>query len=287
MLIAMETIIGIDGLRAKLASRRRQGARIGLVPTMGALHDGHLSLVRETQKRSDHVVVSIFVNPAQFAPHEDFDRYPRNLDVDRAKLSTVGVDLVFAPDVAEIYPTGFSTRVEVSGPARGLETDFRPHFFSGVATVVAKLLIAVMPDLATFGEKDYQQLLVVRRLAHDLGLPVEIFGVPIVREGDGLAMSSRNAYLSQTDRAIAGKLNVILKEAISHLRHGASLSSTEEFAINALREAGFSDVDYVAIRDAETLAHMETLLRPARILAAVRVAGTRLIDNMAIELHPH
>jgi len=260
---------------------------LGFVPTMGALHAGHLRLVEAAAEACRSVVVSLFVNPMQFGPQEDFERYPRNLDADRAKLSTVGVDLVFAPDVAEIYPTGFSTRVEVSGPSRGLETDFRPHFFSGVATVVAKLLIAAMPDLATFGEKDYQQLLVVRRLVHDLGLPVEIFGAPIVREADGLAMSSRNAYLSQTERAIAGKLNVILKEAIAHVRRGASLSSSEESAIDALREAGFSDVDYVAIRDAETLAHMETLLRPARILAAVRVAGTRLIDNMAIELHSH
>src|SRR5271156_5955006 len=176
----MKIVSDIASLRTEIASLRRTGERIGMVPTMGALHDGHLPLVRETQKRAERIVVSIFVNPAQFAPHEDFDRYPRDLSADLATLE--GVDLVFAPSVREMYPDGFATRIEVGGPSAGLETDFRPHFFGGVATVVAKLLIAAMPDIAMFGEKDYQQLLVVRRLTTDLGLPIEIVGGAIVRE---------------------------------------------------------------------------------------------------------
>src|SRR5262249_11973575 len=189
MFARMRTVSSIGALRAEIANYRRDRLRVGLVPTMGALHEGHLSLVRETQKRTDRTVVSIFVNPAQFAPHEDFDRYPRDLSADSEKLAATGADLIFAPTTAEMYPEGFAVRVEVGGPSNGLETDFRPHFFAGVATVVAKLLIAALPDLATFGEKDYQQFLVVRQLVRDLGLPVGIFGAPIVREPDGLAMS--------------------------------------------------------------------------------------------------
>ncbi|HUO87811.1 MAG TPA: pantoate--beta-alanine ligase [Rhizomicrobium sp.] len=269
-------------LRAQIAAWRKAGARIGLVPTMGALHDGHLSLVRATQSRAGKVVASIFVNPAQFAPHEDFDRYPRALESDAAKLAGVGLDLIFAPGVAAMYPEGFATRIEVGGPSAGLETDFRPHFFGGVATVVAKLLVAAMPDIATFGEKDYQQLLVIRRLTADLGLPVEIFGAPIVRETDGLAMSSRNAYLSSEERKVAGRLNVILRDAITRLKHGDPIAVVEQFGHSDLLEAGFSAVDYVAVRDAATLARIDTLDRPARILAAAKIGTTRLIDNMAV-----
>src|ERR1700722_12517980 len=208
-----ETVSTIADLRARIAGWRREGRRVGLVPTMGALHEGHLSLMRDMAARTDKVVVSIFVNPAQFAPHEDFDRYPRALTDDMAKIeTTAAVDLVFAPSVAEMYPDGFATKIEIAGPALGLETDFRPHFFSGVATLVAKLLIAAMPDVAIFGEKDYQQLLVVRRLVADLRLPIEIPGGAIVREKDGLAMSSRNAYLDPNERKIAGNLNRILKD---------------------------------------------------------------------------
>jgi pantoate--beta-alanine ligase len=272
----------IKDLRAAIAAWRKGGARIGLVPTMGALHEGHLSLVRTTQSRADKVVASIFVNPTQFAPHEDFDRYPRTLESDAAKLAVVGLDLVFAPSVAEMYPDGFATRLEVGGPSAGLETDFRPHFFGGVATVVAKLLIAALPDLAIFGEKDYQQLLVVRRLAADLGLPVDIVGAAIVREADGLAMSSRNAYLGPEERRIAGRLNVILRDTITRLKHGDPIAVAEQFGRSDLREAGFGTVDYVAIRDAATLARIETLDRPARILAAAKIGATRLIDNMAV-----
>jgi pantoate--beta-alanine ligase len=271
----------IADLRARIAGwREAETARIGLVPTMGALHEGHLSLVREMKARAGRVVVSIFVNPAQFAPHEDFDRYPRTLEDDLAKLATTGVDLVFAPAVPEIYPQGFATQVEVGGPSAGLETDFRPHFFSGVATVVAKLLIAAMPDIAIFGEKDYQQLLVIKRLSADLGLPIAIIGGAIVREPDGLAMSSRNAYLSPDDRRIAGKLNFILADVAARVRAGTPPIAAEALGTNALLEAGFNSVDYVAIRDAETLEKISSLSRPARILAAAKVGTTRLIDNI-------
>jgi pantoate--beta-alanine ligase len=272
----------IADLRARIAAWRKGGARIGMVPTMGALHEGHLSLVRETQSRADKVVASIFVNPAQFAPHEDFDRYPRTLESDAAKLAGVSLDLIFAPSVAEMYPAGFATKIEVGGPSAGLETDFRPHFFGGVATVVAKLLIAAMPDIAIFGEKDYQQLLVIRRLTADLGLPIEIVGAPIVREPDGLAMSSRNAYLTPDERMVAGRLNIILRDAITRLRHGDPVAVVEQFGKSDLLEAGFNAVDYVAIRDAATLGEIETLDRPARILAAAKIGGTRLIDNIAV-----
>jgi pantoate--beta-alanine ligase len=256
-------------------------ARIGMVPTMGALHQGHVSLVQAAQERSDHVVVSIFVNPTQFAPHEDFDAYPRTLDADLKKLDGLA-DFVFAPNAREMYPEGYATTVTVGGPSAGLETDFRPHFFAGVATVVAKLLAAARPDIAVFGEKDYQQLLVVRRLVADLNLGVEIIGAPTLREPDGLALSSRNAYLTAEERKVAARLNVILREVIAALQGHGDLRVAEGAAVDALWKAGFDHVDYVAIRDAETLAHITALERPARILAAAKVGKTRLIDNMAI-----
>jgi pantoate--beta-alanine ligase len=273
-------VTGVAALRAEIAAWRRDGARIGLVPTMGALHEGHLSLVRETQTRADKTVASIFVNPTQFAPHEDFDRYPRTLESDAAKLAGVGLDAIFAPGVAEIYPQGFATAMTVGGPSAGLETDFRPHFFGGVAIVVAKLLIAAMPDVAVFGEKDYQQLLVIRRMTADLGLPIEIAGAPIVREADGLAMSSRNAYLKPAERVIAGKMNMVLREAA--VRAKAGVAAAEVWGADALRRARFDSVDYVAIRDTASLEKIDTLDRPARILAAAKIGGTRLIDNMAV-----
>jgi len=261
-----EIVSTVNALRARVSDWRRERLRIALVPTMGALHAGHLSLVEAIRKRADKVVVSIFVNPAQFALHEDFDRYPRDLEADVEKLGH-GADAVFVPSVREMYPEGFATRIEVGGPSAGLETEFRTHFFAGVATVVAKLLIAAMPDVAIFGEKDYQQLLVIRRLVADLALPVEIVGAPTMREADGLAMSSRNAYLNPRERAIAGRLNVILRNA-----------ADEKKAASDLLAAGFDAVDYVAIRDAATLGPPGD--GPKRILAAVRIGGTRLIDNM-------
>jgi pantoate--beta-alanine ligase len=275
-------IVGtIAELRARLETARKAGARVGLAPTMGALHEGHLSLVRRTKARCGVTVVSIFVNPTQFGPNEDFARYPRTLESDCAKLAGFA-DVIFAPSVAEMYPDGFATRMDVGGPALGLESDFRPHFFSGVATVVAKLLITVMPDEATFGEKDYQQLLVIRRLVADLGLPIEIVAGETVREPDGLAMSSRNAYLSAEERAVAGRLNVVLRDVAERMRRGEQIVVAEQYGLNELLKAGFASVDYVAVRDAETLATIETLGRPARILAAAKTGTTRLIDNLAV-----
>jgi pantoate--beta-alanine ligase len=273
----------IAAMRAQLGEWRKDGARIGMVPTMGALHEGHLSLVRATGKRADKVVVSIFVNPTQFAPHEDFASYPRTLDSDREKLASTGMDgLIFAPNAAEMYPPGFATSMSLGGPAQGLETDFRPHFFGGVAIVVAKLLIAAMPDIAMFGEKDYQQLLVIRRMVADLGLPIEILGGAIAREADGLAMSSRNAYLDPAERRVAGQLNLVLKAAIARLHKGDGLADVEREAAQALSRAGFDGVDYVAVRNAESLAAITDISQPARILAAAKIGRTRLIDNMAV-----
>jgi pantoate--beta-alanine ligase len=275
-----QIITTVAELRTALAELRHGGARFGLVPTLGALHDGHLSLVSQARQHSDRVVVSIFVNPAQFAPHEDFDAYPRTLDKDLERLGAAA-DIVFTPAAREMYPEGHATMISVAGPAAGLESDFRPHFFSGVATVVTKLLLAANPDIAMFGEKDYQQLLVVKRLVRDLALPVTIIGAPTLREPDGQAMSSRNAYLSPQERQVAGRLNVILKEAAIQARQG-DLRAAEAFGVEALWGAGFNHVDYVAIRDAETLDHIAALERPARILAAVKIGKTRLIDNMAV-----
>ncbi|HEX3808543.1 MAG TPA: pantoate--beta-alanine ligase [Rhizomicrobium sp.] len=271
----------IAELRAQIAAWRGGGARVGLIPTMGALHEGHLSLVRAICARGEKAVVSIFVNPAQFGPNEDFERYPRTFEADCAKLAGLA-DLVFAPGVKEMYPDGFATKIDVGGPSAGLETDFRPHFFSGVATVVAKLLLAAMPDTAIFGEKDYQQLLVIRRLNADLGLPIEILGGEIVREADGLAMSSRNAYLSAEERKIAGQLNLILKDVSKRVRGGESIAGAEHWGRDAILKAGFNSVDYVAVRDAETLAPLISLSRPTRILVAAKIGNTRLIDNMAV-----
>jgi pantoate--beta-alanine ligase len=271
-----------EALRAAVRAWRGGGRRIGFVPTMGALHEGHLSLVRAAKTQCDRVIASVFVNPKQFAPHEDFERYPRNEAADAAMLAEAGCDLLFAPEHTAMYPPGFGTAVIVSGVSTPLEGEMRPHFFGGVATVVAKLLIQCLPDAAYFGEKDYQQVLVIRRLARDLDIPVEVVGCPTVREADGLAMSSRNAYLSAPERAIAGKLNVVLKQAIAALRAGAPLPETEAKAKQALIEAGFGVVDYVALRDAETLQPITDLARPARILAAAWLGKTRLIDNMAV-----
>jgi len=265
-------------LRAALAGK---SGGIGMVPTMGALHEGHLSLVKEARRRAETVVVSIFVNPAQFAPTEDFGAYPRTLEQDLARLAGQA-DIVFTPAAREVYPEGFATTVNVGGPALGLESDFRPHFFGGVATVVAKLLIAASPDFAVFGEKDYQQLLVVKQLVRDLALAVEIIPGPTLRESDGLALSSRNAYLAPDERRIAGRLNAVLKQAIAAARGQSDLRASEGAAVEALYEAGFNHVDYVAIRDAENLDHITALERPARILAAAKIGKTRLIDNMAL-----
>lgn len=278
-----QIVTSISELRHRIRALRQDEARVGLVPTMGALHAGHVSLVKQIQKHADVVIVSIFVNPTQFAPHEDFDRYPRTLMADAEKLGANSeTDLIFAPAVQEMYPAHFATKIEVAGPALGLESDIRPHFFAGVATVVSKLLLAVKPDVAIFGEKDYQQLMVIRRVVADLGLDVDILGAPIVRERNGLALSSRNAYLNDSERAIAGQLNVVMQSAIGKLRDGTTIAQAEEDGKAALLAAGFKSVDYFTIRNADTLEPISTLDVPARVLVAATVGTTRLIDNMAV-----
>ena len=250
---------------------------------MGALHEGHLALVRQAAASADKVVVSIFVNPAQFAPHEDFGRYPRPFETDKQKLEGAGgVDLIYAPGASEMYPSGFATKITLDGPAMGLETDFRPHFFSGVATVVTKLFVQCRPNFATFGEKDYQQLLVVKRLSRDLDLGVEILAVPTVCEADGLALSSRNAYLAPDQRKVAAHLNRVLLKVGERAKSGVPIAQAEGEGAAALIAAGFDRVDYVAIRDAETLVQVRSVEKPARVLAAARIGPVRLIDNRAV-----
>lgn len=272
----------VADLRAAVAAWRRTGSRVGLVPTMGALHEGHLSLVRLLRDRGcDRVAASLFVNPRQFAAHEDLDRYPRDEAGDAAKLAGAGCHLLFAPGLAEVYPPGFATSVAVAGVSDGLEGAVRPHFFGGVATVVTKLLLQCLPDAAAFGEKDYQQLLVIRRLARDLDIPVDIVAGETVREPDGLAMSSRNAYLSVEQRRIAGRLNGLMRAAIDQLRTGRSATEATGALKDALLAEGFAAVEYAALCDADTLAPLQVWRPGARLLVAARLGETRLIDNMA------
>lgn len=273
----------VADLRAIVGSWRSAGARIALVPTMGALHAGHLSLVSEAQQRADRVVMSIFVNPAQFAPNEDFSAYPRRFAEDAEKFAAAKGDLIFAPDVAEIYPPGFATTVSLAGPATvGLEDRFRPTHFAGVATVVAKLLLQCRPDVAFFGEKDYQQLKVIARMARDLDLESEIVGVPTLREADGLAMSSRNLYLSAEERKRAPLLFAVLKRCAAGMRDGANITAMQAGTFDELAAAGFS-ADYIEARHAETLMPVARLADgPIRLLAAAKLGTTRLIDNIAV-----
>jgi pantoate--beta-alanine ligase len=246
------------------------------------LHEGHLSLVRAAKERCGFVVASLFVNPRQFAPGEDLERYPRDEAGDAAMLASAGCDLLYAPARETIYPPGFSTSVDAGPIAAPLEGEMRPHFFGGVATVVTKLLLQCAPDFAVFGEKDYQQLLVIKRLVRDLDIPSTIIGCPTVREHDGLAMSSRNAYLDADERKIAARLNAILHDAIKAVHAGEPIVRAETDAARHLLAAGFTSVDYVALRNAETLAPITDLAAPARILAAAWLGKTRLIDNMAV-----
>jgi pantoate--beta-alanine ligase len=277
------TVSTVRSLRACVAEWRGAGESVALVPTMGALHAGHLALLKAARSKASRAVVSIFVNPAQFAPSEDFAKYPRDPEGDMKKLAEAGgADLVYTPERAEMYPQGFATKIAMEGPARGLESDARPHFFAGVATVVAKLFLQCRPDFAFFGEKDYQQLLVVQRMAKDLDLPIEVIGVPTMREADGLALSSRNAYLSPEARGVAGHLNRVLTSVGQRARSGISPPQAEAEGAAALLEAGFERVDYVALRDAETLEPLRELHSPVRVLAAARVGGVRLIDNRAV-----
>jgi pantoate--beta-alanine ligase len=271
----------VAALRAQVRDWRRDGLGIAMVPTMGALHDGHISLVEIALERADRCVVSIFVNPTQFAPSEDLDTYPRQLARDLDRLAEAGAHLAFTPDVAQMYPAGFATRISVGGPAAGLESDFRPTFFDGVATVVAKLLLQASPDCAVFGEKDYQQLCVVRQLCRDLDLPVEIIGAPTIRDAHGLAMSSRNAYLGEAELKAARQLNIILHRTAVALAAGADEGSATAEAGRALVKAGFDKVDYVAARESLTLAPWRRD-RDGRVLAAAWLGKTRLIDNVEI-----
>jgi len=271
----------VSALRAQIRDWRQQGLGIAMVPTMGALHDGHISLVRMALEKAERCVVSIFVNPAQFAPTEDLDKYPRQLARDLDRLAEAGAHLAFTPNVAEMYPAGFATRISVGGPSSGLESDFRPSFFDGVATVVAKLFLQATPDCAIFGEKDYQQLCVVRQLCRDLDLPVAIIGAPTVRDAHGLAMSSRNAYLGDRELAVARKLNAILRRAAAALAAGAEEAGATAEARQALIEAGFQKVDYVAARESLTLAPWRRD-HDSRVLAAAWLGTTRLIDNVEI-----
>jgi pantoate--beta-alanine ligase len=271
-------------LRAQAAVWRKAGARIGFTPTMGALHEGHLSLVRLARERTGRVVASVFVNPTQFGAGEDFEAYPRDEARDAGLLASAGCDLLFAPGVGEMYPQGFATTVSVTGVSEPLDGAARPGHFAGVATVVTKLLSQCGPDVAVFGEKDYQQLQVIRRLVRDLDLPVEIVGAPTARAEDGLALSSRNAYLSEAERQVAPALARTLAEACARLRGGAGVAETEAWAVAALGAAGFGKVDYVEARAADDLARLGAgpLAVPARVLAAAFLGRTRLIDNMAV-----
>ena len=273
----------VSGLRKTILRYRAKRETIALVPTMGALHAGHLSLIRAAHRKARRVVVSVFVNPAQFAPHEDFKSYPRTFATDLKALRPLNVDLVWAPTTAVMYPEGFSTAVAPGGPALAkLEDVPRPHFFGGVATVVSKLFIQVSPDFAMFGEKDYQQLKVVTRMARDLDLPLKVIGVPTVRERDGLAMSSRNVYLSPEERAAAPILHRTLKQAAAEIRAGKPVGTVLAEGRNAIAEAGFS-VDYLEARHAETLEPVQGLKNgPIRLLVAARIGRTRLIDNLAV-----
>ena len=283
----MQTTSTLGALRQKIEKLREGGETIGLVPTMGALHEGHLTLVRRAREACDHVVASIFVNPTQFGPNEDLDAYPRQLEADAEMLEAEGCALLWAPDVAAMYPQGFASSISVSGVSEGLCGADRPGHFDGVATVVAKLFNQVQPDMAFFGEKDFQQLAVIRTMARDLDLTSphvhQIVGVPTVREADGLAMSSRNRYLSSSDREAAATLPKAMKAAIAAIEGGAAVPGALDSLKGALIAQGFASVDYAVLADASSLTPMMELSgAPARLLVAARIGGTRLIDNMAV-----
>lgn len=280
----MDVVRTVSALRARVAGWRAAGESVGFVPTMGALHEGHLSLVRRSTALATRTVASIFVNPAQFAPHEDFGSYPRHEATDLTLLRQAGCTLAYIPAAEEIYPEGFQTSIIVSQISQGLCGASRPHFFGGVATVVCKLLNQVQPDFAVFGEKDYQQLHVIRRMVKDLDMTMEIVGAPIIRESDGLAMSSRNAYLAAGERAVAGRLNKTLVEMAARLERCSGVADTIDFGRRHLAEAGFDSIDYLEVRSAETLEPMgpSAIAKPSRIFAAVILGKTRLIDNWPV-----
>jgi pantoate--beta-alanine ligase len=281
---SLPTVRSVAALRVQVAAWRAAGETVALVPTMGFLHEGHLSLVRLGRSRASRVVASLFVNPTQFAPSEDFEAYPRDEARDAALLASAECDLLYAPDVAEMYPAGFSTTVSVAGVSAPMDGISRPIHFAGVATIVTKLLTQCAPDVAIFGEKDFQQLRVIRRLAIDLDLPVEILGAPTVREPDGLALSSRNTYLTPAERIVAPKLNAALRTAADALRGGAPVSEVEAAGLATLTAAGFGPVDYFEVRAAEDLRKLGPgpADAPARVFVAARLGRARLIDNWPV-----
>lgn len=272
----------VADLRAVIASWRNDGLSVGLVPTMGALHDGHFSLVRASTEQNDRTCVTLFVNPKQFGEGEDFGTYPRDEEADADALSALRPDLLYAPGGEEMYPAQMATSVSVPGLGDWLEGEFRPGFFTGVATVVTKLLLQALPDRAYFGEKDYQQLCLVRRLTADLNIPVDILGCPIIREASGLALSSRNAYLTDAQSAIAPGLSLALRQAAEEIASGADITAATDAATGAILEAGFAKVDYVAVRDAASLQPATPNDGNQRILAAAWLGDVRLIDNREI-----
>ena len=278
----MRTLENIAALRAFVADQRKSGQTIAFVPTMGALHDGHIELVRQGLAKADICIPYIFVNQKQFAPTEDFGSYPRTVEADLEKLRAASASAVYLPQADEVYPPNFATAITVSGVSAPLEGEFRPHFFSGVATVVAKMLLQCLPDIALFGEKDWQQLQVIKRMTADLNIPVEIIGVPTVRDMNGLALSSRNAYLDDAQYQVAVQLNRTLKSMGQEILSGKSINAAEDHAREALLKAGFEKVDYITARNADTLAPPERGNKNLRLLAAAWIGRARLIDNMAL-----
>ncbi|HKX36784.1 MAG TPA: pantoate--beta-alanine ligase [Rhizorhapis sp.] len=279
----MQTLRDLPALRTAIGTLKSDGRPVALVPTMGALHDGHMALVEEARRHAGHVVVSIFVNPRQFGANEDLDSYPRREAKDAQMLSAAGVDILWAPTAEVMYPQGYATNISLSGVTEGLDGAARPGHFDGVATVVAKLFNQVQPHVALFGEKDYQQLAVIRQMVRDLDMPIEIIGVPTQRAEDGLALSSRNAYLSEEERKDALALPRALGEAARQMEKGATVETAIAKAIAMLTAHGFDPVDYVTLCDAVTLEPTTVLDRPARLLGAAKLGRTRLIDNIAVE----
>ena len=280
---SIDTVRTVAEVRARVSAWRAAGETVGLVPTMGALHEGHLSLVRLSLARAGRTCVSLFVNPTQFGPDEDLRAYPRDEAADAARLAALGAHLLFAPGTGEMYREGNVTEVSVPGLGDCLEGEHRPGFFTGVATVVAKLLMQVQPDMAVFGEKDYQQLQVIKRMVKDLDIPVRIEAAPTVREADGLAMASRNAYLSAAERAAAPALFRTISAVAGQVAGGADAGETAAWGEGLLLKAGFARVDYLTVRDAETLEPVDRIERPARVLAAAWLGEARLIDNVAVQ----
>lgn len=279
----MKIVRTVKVLRKETGVWRQNGEAIALVPTMGALHDGHLSLVKLAKRKADRVAVSIFVNPAQFAPNEDLARYPRDETGDAAKLEATGADLIWAPGVTEMYPEGFSVSVKPGTASLPLEGTFRPHHFAGVTTVCCKLFHQVAPNVAIFGEKDFQQLAVLRQMVRDLDMPLKLIAAPTRREKDGLALSSRNAYLTADERKIAPTLNAAITEVAAKVAAGKPVAAAVEAAKARVLKAGFSKIDYITVADAETLADLtKRQTEPMRVLAAVWLGKTRLIDNVAV-----